>query len=137
MFSSVYLKVRTMVCWTHSLRPQPAEVMASLKYTAPSSSMRLDDRSMISRDGFSFSISARGRAPSRVTRLLQKQRCHKEQKEGKQTEQCVGLFLPAQVQKAQAAVELQALSQPLHPTVGHPHLPQVELHQAAVHHQHL
>lgn len=47
------------------------------------------------------------------------------------------LFLPAQVQVAQAVVEQQAFSQPLHPGVGHPHLPQVELHQAAVQHQHL
>lgn len=47
------------------------------------------------------------------------------------------MFLPAQVQVAQAAVELQAFGQPLHPGVRHPHLPQVELQQAAVHRQHL
>ncbi len=47
------------------------------------------------------------------------------------------MFLPAQVQVTQAVVEPQAFSQPLHPGVGHPHLPQVELHQAAVHRQHL
>lgn len=47
------------------------------------------------------------------------------------------LFLPAKVQVTQAVVEPQAFSQPLHPRVGHPHLPQVELHQAAVHRQHL
>lgn len=47
------------------------------------------------------------------------------------------LFLPAQVQVAQAVVEPQAFSQSLHPGVRHPHLPQVELHQAAVHCQHL
>lgn len=49
----------------------------------------------------------------------------------------MSVFPPAQVQVAQAVVEPQAFSQPLHPAVGHPHLPQVELHQAAVHCQHL
>lgn len=46
-------------------------------------------------------------------------------------------FVPAQVQVAQAVVLSQAFSQPLHPDVAQPHLPQVELHQAAVQSQHV
>lgn len=45
--------------------------------------------------------------------------------------------LPAQVQVSQAAVELQAVTQTLHPSVAEPHGAQVELQQAAVDHQHL
>lgn len=62
---------RVTVCQTHSLRLQPDEEMTSLRYTAPSSSIRLDDRSMTSRVAFCLSTLARWCAPSRVTWLLQ------------------------------------------------------------------
>lgn len=56
---------------THSLSAQPGQATASLRYMAPSSSIRLAIRSRISRVGFCFRTSARWRMPSRVTRLLQ------------------------------------------------------------------
>lgn len=140
------------MCRTHSLRTQPGPDTASLRYTAPSSSIRLYDRSMTSRVGFCVSTLARRRTPSRVTRLLQDNRDQMKYSPSIQRIRGISqrntsgqslcdvedvLFLPAQVQVAQAVVEQQAFSQPLHPGVGHPHLPQVELHQAAVQHQHL
>lgn len=107
---------------------------------------------MTSRVGFCVSTLARRRTPSRVTRLLQDNRDQMKYSPSIQRIRGISqrntsgqsscdvvdvLFLPAQVQVAQAVVEQQAFSQPLHPGVGHPHLPQVELHQAAVQHQHL
>lgn len=49
----------------------------------------------------------------------------------------VRLFVLLQVQVAQAAVHLQAFGQFLHPCVSQSCHPQMELQQAAVHHQHV
>lgn len=127
-------------CSTHSLRVLRGQVMALLRYPAPPSPIWLDDRSKISRALFCFSIMARWNAPSRVTRLLQKSKkdkCMVWRGGNLPSAGCSTRFLPAQVQVAQAVVPPQAFSELLYPSVGHPHPPQVELHQAAIHCQHL
>ncbi len=67
-FNSVVLEVK----YTNALSLLCGSLIASLRYTAPSSSMRLEERSRISKEGFCFKTSDKHLAPSRVILLLLK-----------------------------------------------------------------